>query len=375
MSSAFSEQTQTIRPIVAITGLNGFVSTHVAIKFLNEGWDVRGSFRSRQSSERITKDEKNALAQWVQEGRVQVAVVPDLTGDLSELLEGVEAVAHLAAPLSQTANTTWEDFKNPTIDGTLNVLDQAKQTKSIKAFALMSSFAAIFDPAPANGGWGKVYTENDWFPYDEEYVASLKPSDNPYAATFWYCAAKKYLEFAVNGWIEEEKPAWPVSILCPPMVYGPVLQATKPEELKSITYHPSGDPITLVKGKETPLPFAPSLIMINAGDVGKAFYNAVVKKASGRFAIAGPAYTYQGFANIMRRLRPDLEEYFAVGDSSASDLPANGPNGEPHWTVDVSKSIKELDMEYTSVEQTVKEILEHLEKIGVFKIPPGAWVA
>ncbi|OCF40449.1 hypothetical protein I317_05752 [Kwoniella heveanensis CBS 569] len=360
------------RPIVAITGLNGFISTHVAIKFLKEGWDVRGSFRSAKSSDKVLKDEEHALAPWVKEGRLQVAIVPDLTGDLTELLKDVQAVAHLAAPIDMQVNTSWEDFKNPTIDGTLNVLDQAKQTTSIKAVTLMSSLAAMFDPAPANGGWNKIYDESDWFPYDEEYVKAIDASTNPFAPVLWYCAAKKYLEFAVNRWVEDEKPAWPVSIICPPMVYGPALQASNPADLNSFRT-PSADLITLTKGKDTPLPTPPSLIMVDVRDVAQAFFNAVDKKKSGRFAVAGPAYTYQGFANIMRRLRPDLEQYFAVGNPSDPEVPAKGPNGENHWSVNASKSIKELGVEYTPLEKTISDALDHLDKIGVFKLAPGAW--
>ncbi|WVQ99161.1 hypothetical protein IAU59_006293 [Kwoniella sp. CBS 9459] len=365
---------QPTRPIVAITGLNGFISTHVAVKFLEEGWDVRGSFRSAKSSEKILTDEKHALAPWVKEGRVQVAVVPDLTGDLTDLLDGVEAVAHLAAPIDMQSNKSFEDFKAPTIDGTLSVLNQAKERKTIKAVTLMSSMAAMFDPAPADGGWNKVYDERDWFPMSEEDVKALDPATNPYAPMFWYCAAKKYLEHAVNRWIEDEKPSWPVSIMCPPMVYGPALQASEPADLNSyITL--SADLVTLLKGKNTPLPTPPSLIMVDARDVGAAFFNAVALKKSGRFTIAGPAYTYQAFANIMRRLRPDLEEYIALGNPSDPEVPPNGPNGEPHWTIDASKSVRELGIKYTPIVKTISDSLEYLEKIGLFKIPPGAWVA
>jgi nucleoside-diphosphate-sugar epimerase len=77
-------------PTVLITGINGFVAVHTAVKFLENGWNVRGTARSSSKGE-------SALALPVFEkykGKVDFVVVEDLiNGDFTEALEDVEAVS------------------------------------------------------------------------------------------------------------------------------------------------------------------------------------------------------------------------------------------------------------------------------------------
>ncbi|OCF31004.1 hypothetical protein I316_07275 [Kwoniella heveanensis BCC8398] len=332
------------RPIVAITGLNGYIATHVAIKFLHEGWDIKGSVRSSKSAGQILGDEKHVLAPYVKAGRVGVVEVPDLGGDLGELLEDVQAVAHIAAPLPIKSNPTWEEFKTPTIAGTLNLLEHANKSKSIKSITVMSSFGAMINLAPVDQQWNKVYNEHDWNPYDEDLCSSIDPASNEMAPHIWYMASKKYLEFAVNHWVEENKPAWPVAVFCPPMVFRAALNSSTPDDLNNFVAA-SGHITHLIKGKNAPIPPEYSLVMVDPRDVATAFFNAVERKKAGRYALAGHSYTYRRFVDTFRRLRPDLEEYFAAGDPAAAELPPDGPHGEKAWTIDASKSIKELGLQ------------------------------
>ena len=77
-------------PTVLITGLNGFVAVHVALKFLAEGWDVRGTVRSEVRGEQVLA--LPCFAVYV--GKLSYAIVDDLVnGDYTKALEGVEAVS------------------------------------------------------------------------------------------------------------------------------------------------------------------------------------------------------------------------------------------------------------------------------------------
>lgn len=78
---------------VLVTGVSGFIATHVALRFLENGWNVRGTVRSEDKGKKVAelpcfKDYKDKLS---------FTVVEDLvTGDFSEAVKGVDAVAHTA---------------------------------------------------------------------------------------------------------------------------------------------------------------------------------------------------------------------------------------------------------------------------------------
>ena len=95
-------------PTVLITGLNGFVAVHTAIKFLSEGWDVRGTVRSKAKGEATLR--LPHLASFAKEGRVGFVVVEDLIeGDFTQALVGVDAVSPYPPPLrfSRPSATVW----------------------------------------------------------------------------------------------------------------------------------------------------------------------------------------------------------------------------------------------------------------------------
>lgn len=79
-------------PTVLITGLNGFVAVHTAVRFLKEGWHVRGTIRSQDKAEKVKT--LPSLAQGFKDGKVEVVIVKDLIeGDFTEALKGVDAVS------------------------------------------------------------------------------------------------------------------------------------------------------------------------------------------------------------------------------------------------------------------------------------------
>ncbi|WWC93932.1 hypothetical protein V866_000770 [Kwoniella sp. B9012] len=352
------------RPIVAITGLNGFIAIHVALRFLKEGYDVRGSVRSTFSADKMKNHP--VWKEWFDQGRVNVVVVPDLTGDLTELLNGVESVMHLAAPVTLNLKS-YEEFKGPTIQGTLSVLDQSTKFRTIKAISLMSSMAGHFNPVPNDQQIGAVYTEDSYFPYDEETAKNFDPS-NPFANVIWYCAAKKYSELAVKDWLKENKPSFSVATLAPPMTYGPLLHLSSVAEFKNGVSGSQPGWLSLIKGKDAEVMQPESTTYADVRDVAEAFYQAAIKRKDGIYLVASDIYTYQMFANEFRKQRPDLDAYFPLGNPSEPT-----PREQNFWTIDTSKSVRELGLKYHTLEDTVRVTLKHYEKIGVFNEKPGSW--
>ena len=81
-------------PAILITGLNGFVAVHTALKFLAEGWDVVGTVRSSSKGDATLALPR--MAPYAKAGRVKYVLVEDLIeGDFTEGLKQVDAVSLL----------------------------------------------------------------------------------------------------------------------------------------------------------------------------------------------------------------------------------------------------------------------------------------
>ena len=78
---------------VLVTGVSGFIATHVALRFLENGWNVRGTVRSEDKGKKVAE-----LPCFKSYGdKLSFTVVEDLvSGDFTEAVKGVDAVAHTA---------------------------------------------------------------------------------------------------------------------------------------------------------------------------------------------------------------------------------------------------------------------------------------
>ncbi|TYJ53747.1 hypothetical protein B9479_005585 [Cryptococcus floricola] len=327
-------------PLIAITGINGFIATAAVLKTLP------------------------TYAKYVASGELEIIVLGDLVqDDFKELIEKADAVASMAAPGFKTdnpASVKWEHIKGPTIDPTLKFLKYAEESTTIKSVIILSSGVTTVvgrqDPP------GKVYTEDDWAPFTEEFCQTLDPATNPMATFIWYTTAKKLGEQAVLEYIENKKPSFSATIFCPSMVAGPAHFIPSIDALKDLPDGSSKDFVSLLSGKDQPLPVQISWSFVDVRDVAESFYAAVTKHVSGKFLISGREFTWQEFVDKLRTFRPDLDAYIAAGE------PGKEVIGE--WSVDGGKSQKELGLEYRTTEETLEHTLEFYEGLGLFKAAP-----
>ncbi|WVQ77233.1 hypothetical protein IAR50_006916 [Cryptococcus sp. DSM 104548] len=347
-------------PTIAVTGINGFIATELVLFFLSRNWHVRGSVRTSAQADKLKTHP--AYKAHIANGRLEVVVVEDLAkGDLGELLEGVEAVASVAAPLPKMGDSSlgWEDYKRPTVEPILRILHYAKKSTTIKSVLLMSSLSSSMDlESPP----GKVYTEDDWNSYTEETCKAVELDKNPMAPVIWYFTAKKLAEQAVLEFQKTEKPAFSISTFCPSMVTGPAHFLASAEDVDTL-----GDSqklfLALFAGKDQPLPPQFSATLVDVRDMAEAFYLGVSKRAEGKFIISGPEFTYQQLADKLRTLRPDLEALFPLGEPG---------NQTPYpSSIDATKSKEVLGLQYHTIEETLVAAVEFYEKLGLFNRAPG----
>ncbi|KAF7536253.1 hypothetical protein G7054_g4640 [Neopestalotiopsis clavispora] len=131
---------------VLVTGVNGFIGSHVADQLLKAGYKVRGTCRDKSKNSWLQTlfDHKYA------KGSFQLCIVPDIceNGAYKEAARGVSAVIHVASIM--TFDPDPQKVIPQTVAGAMNALEAAYAEPSVRRFVLTSSStAAILSPNPA----------------------------------------------------------------------------------------------------------------------------------------------------------------------------------------------------------------------------------
>jgi NADPH-dependent methylglyoxal reductase len=323
-----------------MTGASGFVGAHVLNAFLEQGYSVRAVARSERSISSI-KDAHPAHA-----SQLSFAIVPDLTAPdaFKDAMKGVSGVIHLASPFVLSPKDNEEELLKPAINATIEVLeDTAKYAPNVKRIVLIASFASILDLS--KGLWPeKTYDESDWNP------ATYKEAAESTNGAFSYCASKKLAEEAAWKWIDEKKPSFALTTMCPPWVFGPHF-----EKIKSLDHlNESTEAIyKLITSKEDgelpPIDFAG---FADARDLAKAHVLAYENEAAaGERFLVGNHFDYQAAADSIRKDFPNLR----------SRVPKGNPgHPEPTYKINGSKVEKVLGLKYTTLEQCMKDTVQNL---------------
>jgi len=277
--------------------------------------------------------------------RLSFAIVPDISAQnaFDEAVKGVDGVIHTASPYIINAKDFDKELYEPAINGTRSILQAVKQyNPSIKRIVITSSFAAVVD-ASKSPRPGYAYSEADWNPMTQESVR-----DNPRGA---YSVSKKLAEKAAWDFVESEKPNFSITTLNPPMVYGPLSQDFDSMDKLNTS---SKDIWRLINGSEKTVPPTGLPAYVDVRDLAKAHLLAYTTSAAAnqRYLVCGGPFTYQKFCDIIRANFPDLRNTTPEGNAG-EPLP-------PMFSLDTTKVKKDLGLEFTSTEKTIKDTVERL---------------
>jgi len=150
--------------LVLVTGVSGYIASHIVDQLLRLNYRVRGTVRSTKNASLTAHLTSLPHAA----GRFEL-VEADLLNDASwsEAVRGCEFVLHTASPFVIAANVkdVESELIQPAVQGTLSVLKAVANTNgAVKRVVLTSSLVAIMeghqdDPKyPAD----HVYTSEDW---------------------------------------------------------------------------------------------------------------------------------------------------------------------------------------------------------------------
>ncbi|KAM0477022.1 hypothetical protein ACHAPX_005981 [Trichoderma viride] len=292
-----AEQTAAIPKgsLVLITGLTGYIATHVAQQFFERGYKVRGTVRDLSKASWL-KD--NLFAAENAAGNLELVQVPDLGAPdaFGAAIKGVDAVAHVATIVSFDPNPN--NVVPQTVSGAVSVLRAAAAEPSVKRVVFTSSVGAAMMPIPGASGhvgrdtWNDAAVQAAWAPPPYEATRSM----------ITYMASKVEAEKAVWKFYQEEKPNFVLNVVSPFTTLGTVLH---PSHHRGTAGWVPG----LYKSDEAQIAQVstmPSLIFVNVKDVAILHVATILDKDTKeeRIQAWGGPFTWNDVLAILRRLHP-----------------------------------------------------------------------
>ncbi|GJM85365.1 hypothetical protein PR202_ga01810 [Eleusine coracana subsp. coracana] len=213
------------QPRVCVTGGGGFIASWLVKLLLSRGYAVHATLRD-------PSDPKNAHLTRLDKAPENLHLFKADVLDydtLTPAVQGCEGVFHLATPhiLNVTMQSTVLD---PAVKGTLNILKVSSAAK-VQKLVVMSSVAAVdFNP---NWPQDKIKDESCWS--DKEFC---KENGD------WYSVAKITAEQIALDYAD--KNGLNVVTLCPPLVFGPLLQPTVNTSSNFLIYIVKGSVISFL---------------------------------------------------------------------------------------------------------------------------------
>ncbi|KAJ4248664.1 hypothetical protein NW757_008313 [Fusarium falciforme] len=215
--------TQSIFPpqgLVLVTGVNGFIGSHIANNLLTLGYRVRGTVRSpdKETWIREAMQERDPL------GYFEVAIVPDVTAPdaWGEVVQEVDGIVHVATDMSFDADPN--KVITPMVRGVRNLLVAAASEPTVKRFVFTSSDRAISNVINGkevsldSSMWNDSAVESAWRqpPYEADRVWDV------------YAALKTQSEKEIWAFAKTENPKFIINSVLPCFDIGPILHPKQP---------------------------------------------------------------------------------------------------------------------------------------------------
>ncbi|KAK5057464.1 hypothetical protein LTR84_011464 [Exophiala bonariae] len=317
---------------VLVTGVNGFLGSHIADQFLRNGYKVRGTVRD-PSKESWAID---TFTKLYGKDKFELVAVPEmeLEGAYDEVVKGVDIFAHSAAFM---AFVNEADKVIPiTVAGAVNALKAAYAEPSVKRFVLTSSSAAAVGVLES----GITVTEESFNTKAVERAWSGPPYE-PARPLINYEASKTEAEQAVWKFHNENRSKRPdlvVNAVLPNLIFGRAIDPIG-QGIRSS----AGFVAALWNGNKTAIHDAiPSQYFVDVEDTALLHVAAGLLpsvKDQRIFAFAD-RFNWDAVLDVMRTLEPgrNLPDNFSGGrDPNEIEPRAKAENllkvlGRPGWT-------------------------------------------
>jgi dihydroflavonol-4-reductase len=266
------------RQLALITGVSGFIAKHIALRFLQAGWAVRGTLRSMDRAEEVLA----ALRPHLQDkalARLSFAKA-DLTSDIGwdEAAQGAHVLIHTASPFPLAQPKDPADLVRPAVEGTLRALRAAYRAGLRRAVVTSSTVAVI------NENRHGVQDEDDW-------------CDLTAPGTTAYAMSKTMAERAAWEFVAKEAPDLQLTCINPGFVLGPPLDKHFGTSMNVVR--------RLLHGRDPMLPMI-GFVCVDVRDVAEMHLRAVLQPetAGKRYLAAAGSMTMPDMGLVLKSAYP-----------------------------------------------------------------------
>lgn len=332
---------------VLLTGITGYVGSHLAIQLLNRGYTVVGTLRSAKRIDSI----REVIAAHTDQIENLSFVEADLTDAAAwpSAMQGIDWVQHIASPLPGVMPKDHNELIRPAKMGVLHVLKAAVDA-GVKRVVMTSSIASIQHGVSKR----KTFTEADW-----SNESDLK--DNTA-----YTRSKTIAERAAWKFMEEEGKEMELAVINPGGILGPLLEkdySTSVEMVKKLM--------------ERAMPAVPriGISLVDVRSVADLHIRAMeTPEAAGhRFICTEEYYSFQDIAHILNKRYPKrriptkilpsfLVRIFALFDKKVAPVLTEVNAERRH---DNSKAKNMLGWDPIKMDKSIIETAESLIQFGL----------
>ena len=246
---------------VLVTGITGFLASHVTKQLLDRGYKIRGTTRDLSSATRVTDE---MFPDASRSGNLELVALDfaasscDDDDTYNAAVKGVHGIVHIAT--IQTFDPDPSNVIPPVINSVTALVKAAAREPTVKRFVYTSSSVASFVPDFFSNETTLVGRDS-W--NDAAVAAAKAPPPPPYTNAFQgaivYMASKVEAEKTFWKLAADEKPQFQVNVVSPYTLVGPVLH--KSYKTKNLPgwinqlYHGNTDFIENIPARESRPPY------------------------------------------------------------------------------------------------------------------------
>lgn len=331
--------------LILVTGATGFIGAHCVQKLLDDGFKVKAAVRSVEKFNQL----KNCFDEMFK-SNLSYALVQDICNyeELVQAVKGCDGIIHLASPFTYEATDFETQLLKPAVEGTTTILKACLAEPKVKRVVITSSFAAVFDSTKGLQP-GVVYTEKDFSPLTWEDGTTTKD------VSLAYRASKVVSELAAWDFMKNEIPPFDMTILCPSMVFGPLVSTDLLSSVDNLNV--SNNIIWSVATSKDGIPPTKAPLYIDVRDLANAEVKALSseKASNARYILSAGDFDNQQIADILRESFPD--------ESFKASVPVGQPGDRltgTHYTTDCSKVRDELGLQFRPLLDSVLDLCSQL---------------
>lgn len=340
----------TANSTVLVTGANGAVGYAVVNHALKAGYRVLAAVRAQSKADSILTGPSIASLPAETKANLSFVVIPDLLDPhaYDEALKGADYAIHVASPVPGTVGDDADFDKlmiKPGVDGTMNMLEAAERSGSVKRVVVTSSVVAQLPWAEFNAPEiPKTYPE----------TARTADPSGPYGSeSEAYLASKTVALNTAERWLSEKKRNISVVHVHPSIVLGKIELARTVDEMLAGS---SGKVLSQVLNKNPPPGLVSNTIWLQ--DVAEVHVRALDPNIPNGQSLVASSNTPDG--SVWASGRDIVQKNFPKAIEKGL-LPGwkDGWTNTKIWRMDVSETERLTGMKFQPFEKQVTEIVAH----------------